>query len=285
MKSNMTKTKKTNIHLPLVVTGYVMFSLLVIGTLISTTIPFGIILFHPKVLHYNVAVMLIAFTVGALLPVLLGYVIGGHSVKTKSKLNHHFTGMLFGLLSYWIMILLSVFITLPAEFSQDNRNASLVIMNLLPSVGVAVIASILAVGHVRSRHAKKDIIGYRPFSALLMASIVGLSLWSLIQNVMTNSVSVYSFVPLVIVAVIGLVTYATLRKVELNKYDKVAWVAVSISVLFVAMFVSPQFVFAISNYLLPRSTMETQILESVAAYGFALAGWIVYWSKQVKALR
>ena len=285
MKSNMAKTKKISIHLPLVVSGYVLFSLLVIEVLISTTIPFGTMLFNPKVLHNNVAVMLVAFTVGALLPVLLGYIIGDHSLKTKSKLSHHFTGMLFGLLAYWIMIILSALITLPVEFSQDNRNASLIIMNILPSVGVAVIASLLAVAHVRSRHAKQDILEYRPFSALLMASIIGLSLWSLIQSVMTNSVGIYSFVALILVAAIGLVSYVALRKVKLNKYDKVAWSAVSISVLFVAMFVLPQFVSVISDSIHLTPTMETTVIESGVGFVFALAGWIVYWSKQVKALR
>lgn len=281
----MVKTKKKNIHLPLVVTGYVLFSLLVIATLISTTIPFGILLFNPKVLHYNVSIILVAFTVGALLPVLLGYIIGDHSVKTKSKLSHHFTGMLFGLLSYWIMILLSVFIAIPSEFSQDNRNASLMIVNLLPSVGVAVIVSILAVAHVRSHHAKKEILRYRPFSALLVASIVMLPLWLLIQNVMINSVSIYSFVPLILVAVSGLVSYATLRKVKLNKYDKAVWSAVSVSVLFVAMFVLPQFVSAISNYLLQTPTMEMQALVSGVGFVLALVGWSAYWFKQIRALR
>ena len=83
----MIKTKKKNIHAPLVITGYVLFALLVIATLASTTIPFGLLLFNPKVMHVNVAVFLVAFTVGTLLPVVLGYIVGDHSIKTKNKLT------------------------------------------------------------------------------------------------------------------------------------------------------------------------------------------------------
>jgi len=285
MKSDMTKTKKTNIHLPLVVAGYILFSLLVIGTLVSTTIPFGILLFNPRVLHFNVAVTLFALTVGAVLPVFTGYIIGDRSVKTKSKLSHHFTGILFGLLAYWIMILLGSFIAIPSEFLQDNRNARMIVMNLLPAVSVGVIATILSVAHVRSRYVKQDILMYRPFSISLIVSIVILPVLVLVQNVMINSIGVYSFVPLIIVAVSGVVSYVTLHKAKLSANNKVVWSAVSISLLFVAMYVSSQFSSSVLNYLIPRPTMETQVLETALAFGLALVGWIVYWSRQVKALR
>lgn len=285
MKDNMIKTKKQNAHLPLVTIGYILFSLLVIATLISTTIPFGMLLFNPNALHYNVAITLIALTLGALLPALLGYIIGDHSVKTKSKLSHHFTGVLFGLLAYWIMMLLTVFIATPLEFSESNRNINLLIVNLAPSIGVIVIATTLTITHIRSRQANQDIIIYKPFSSLLAASVVILPLWSLIQNIVTNSVSIYTFVPFIIVTVAGSISYLSFGKAKINTYDKVAWSAVSVSVLFVAMFVIPQLLSSISGYLLPRSTMETQTLLNWTGFALAFAAWATYWLKQVKALR
>lgn len=281
----MIKTKKKNALLPLVTVGYILFSLLVIATLISTTIPFGILLFNPNALHHNVTITLIAFTLGALLPSLLGYIIGDHSVKTKGKLNHHFAGVLFGLLAYWIMMLLTVFIATPLEFSESNRNVNLLIVNLAPSIGVAVIATTLAVAHTRSRQAKQDIIKYKPFSTLLIASVVVTPLWSLIQNIVTNSVSIYTFVPFIIVTVAGSISYLSFSKAKINTYDKVTWSAVSVSVLFVAMFAIPQLISSISGYLLPRSTMETQTLLNWTGFALAFTAWATYWLKQVKALR
>jgi len=280
----MIKTKKKNIHAPLVITGYVLFALLIIATLASTTIPFGLLLFNPKVMHVNVAVFLVAFTVGTLLPVVLGYIVGDHSIKTKNKLTHHFTAMLFGLLAYWIMTLLSVFMTAPPQFFAANHNIGLIVENVLPSIGVALITTILAVAHMRSRQSNQEIMKYKPFSVLLIVSIVVLPLWSLIQNIFANSVGLFSFVPLIMLAVSGIISYAALHKAKLNTYDKVVWVAVSVSMLFVATFVLSQFLFAISNYLLPASTMEAQSLVSWVGFGLALTVWGAYWFKQVKSL-
>lgn len=281
----MTKTKNKNTHLPLVATGYILFSLLVIATLISTTIPFGMLFLNPNAMHYNVAITLTALTLGTLLPALLGYIIGDHSVKTKNKLSHHFTGVLFGLLAYWIMILLTVLIATPLEFSESNRNVNLLIVNLTPSIGVVVISAILATAHIRSRQANQDIIKYKPFSTLLIASVVILPLWSLIQNIITNSVSMYTFMPFIIVTVAGFISYVSLGKAKLNAYDKAIWSAVSVSVLFVAIFIMPQLVSATSNSLIPKATMGMQALLNWTSFALALAGWALYWLKQAKSLR
>lgn len=280
----MTKTKKKNIHKPLVVAGYSLFALLVVATLISTTIPFGLLLFNPRVLHINVAVTVISLTIGAILPVLIGYIIGGQSIKTKSKLSHHFTGVLFGLLAYWIMMAISLHMWLPSEVTEGSRNAGILLLNIIPSIGVAIAAAVISIAHVRSRHAKKDIIEYKPFSVLLVAAIIGLPLSSLVQNVIVHNFGIHSFVPIAMVAVLGLISYATLHKTKLSRYEKVNWSAVSLSVLFVAMFVMPQLVFALSNYVIPMSTMEQQALLSVISFFMAITTWFAYWLKQVRAL-
>jgi len=281
----MIKTKNKNIYVPLVITGYVLFALLVIGTLLSTTIPYSILLFNPRVLHFNVAVTLVAFTIGALLPMLVGYSIGDHSIKTKSKLSHHFTGVLFGLFAYWIMILMSVFIAIPSGNYIDDHNLRLIIGNIVPGAVVAIILSILAIAHVRSRQAKQDILAYKPFSLLLITFIIGLQAWGIIQNVLAHNVNFYSFLSIALLVLIGGISYLTLRSVKLSRYNKVVWSVVSVSVLFVAVFVGNQFIFSLFNLIMTMPTMEIQLAESIAILVLAIAGWVVYWSKQVKALR
>ena len=280
----MVKIKKRIVHLPLVVTGYILFFLLVVATLLSTTIPFGRMLFDPRVLHANVAIIAAALTIGAILPALLGYIIGSQSVKSKSKLSHHFNGILLGILGFALMTYWAVLITIPDTLFMD-QNVRIISLNLLPAIGVAIITTILAVMHVRSRNAKQDILEYWPFAVLLIASIFILPLWSLLNNIVTNSISFYSFVTIAIVVVFGLISYVSLRKTHLSRYRKVLWSAVSISVVFVAVYVSYQLVDAIAVYLQPYPTMETQAIESGAGYIVAFTGWVIYWYKQVKALR
>ena len=280
----MVKTAKKNLHSPLIITGYILFTLLIVSTLLSTTIPFGRMLFDPRVLHFNVAVSAIALTIGAVLPVLLGYIIGSQSVKSKSKSSHHFSGILFGLLGYWLMTSWAVLIMIPSDLFSD-QNTRIVLLNLLPGIGVAIITTILAIAHVRSRQAKQEVLEYKPFSVLLIASILIVPLWSLVQNVITNSVNVYSFVSLAIVIFLGAISYASLRKTGLSRYRKMVWSAISVSVVFVTMYVSYQLVYSIANYLNSRPTMEDQAMVSIIGFVLALVGWIIYWLKQVKALR
>jgi len=287
MKGNMAKTKKISMYSPLVVTGYILFSLIVIETLISTTIPLGILLFNPGVLHFNVVVILIGLTVGAILPVLLGFIIGDHAIKNKNKLSHHFAGMSFGLLAYWIMTLMAVSIitTLPNEFLKDDYNARFILTSLLPGIGVALITAILSVAHMRSRHATQDVLMYKPFYVLLIASIAMLPVWSLTQNVMSNSLDVYSFVGLILIFASGIISYATLRKAKLSSREKIVWSAVSISILFICMYTFELLVSSVSNYILRTPTMEMMSLVSWLGFALALVGWSLYWFKQVKTLR
>jgi len=280
----MVKTKKTNPHSPLVITGYILFALLIVAVLLSTTIPFGRMLFDPRVLRNNVAVITVALTVGAILPVFVGYMIGDHSVKSKSRLSHHFSGILFGLLAYWLMTLMSVLVLIPNELSM-GYNARIILINLIPSIGVAFITTILAIAHVRSRQAKHDVLEYKPFSVVLISSIAVLPIWSLVNNIVTNSVNLYTFVSPAIIIGLGLVSYVSLRKTRLSKYGRLTWSAISISVAFVAIYVTSQLVDTVATYIDARPTMESQLIVSGIGLILALAGWIFYWSKQVKSLR
>ena len=284
MESNMAKTKKINPQFPLVVSGYILFALLIIEVLFSTTIPFGRMLFDPRTLHYNVALFMVALTVGALLPTLLGYIVGGHSIKSKTKISHHFNGMLFGLLAFWVMSIFAVIVSIPSEYFATSLTARVILVNLLPSIAVAIITSILAIAHARSRKAKHDILEYKPYSILLIGFIILLPVWSLINNIFTQSVSIYSFVPLIILVVLGLVSYATLRNSKLNISSKVRWSAVSISVAYVALFVLLQFVTELSYFIEERPSMEFMTIVNNTGYVVALIVWIFFWRAQVKSL-
>lgn len=279
----MTKTNKNYIYAPLVTTGYILFGILVIFTFISTTIPFGSSLLNPQSIKLNVTVAMLAFTIGAILPVVVGYVIGDRSVRSKSKLSHHFNGMLFGLLAYWMMTLFAVFI--PINQLSTDQNVRLILANLLPSLVVAVVGTALAIGHIRSTVKSRDLLEYKPFVLLLVVAIIAEPVLSIANNVTTNSINTYSFIPLGIVLLIGFASYSSLAKVRLTSIIRVAWVAVAISVSFVVIYMSNLLESTLSGYLIPYPTMESQTVGSAIAMIVALIGWSVYWAKQTKGLR
>lgn len=166
-------------------------------------------------------------------PAVVGYIIGDHSVKSKSKLSHHFNGMLFGLFAYWCMVLTTVFITVPTQLFPDT-NARLALVNVLPGIFVAIVASVIAGMHVRSKQATLDVLEYRPFVLVFVASIIAMPLLGVINNIVTNSVTVFTFFTPFITLLFGLISYVTLNTSKLSSLQKSAWSAVSLSVLFVA---------------------------------------------------
>lgn len=278
-----TKNKNKNIHTPLVIAGYALFALLLLSVFFSTTLPWTSILSHPNSIKVNVVIAMVSLTIGALLPVVVGYVIGDHSVKSKSKLSHHFNGMLFGLFAYWFMVLTAVFIAIPTQLFPDN-NVRLVLVNLLPGIYVAIVASIIAVMHVRSKQAKLDVLEYKPFVFVFVASIIAMPLFSVINNIATNSVNMFTFFTPLMIVVIGLFAYLTVRKLKLSNLQKLGWSAVSLSVLFVTVFVMNLFESAIISYLW-QPPADVQAVGIWIAFAIAIAGWVLYWTCQVRVLR
>lgn len=274
--------KTNNTHKPLVITGYILFVLLAASVFVSTTLPFATIIAHPQSIKINAMVAMVSLSVGALLPVLVGYFIGDHSVKTKSKLSHHFNGILFGLLAYWWMTLAMVFASIPIHMLADN-NMRLVLTNLVPSIFVAIVTCVIAVMHVRSKRAKYDVLEYQPFVGMLLVSVIAMPLFSVVNNFLTNSVSVYTFVTPLIVTVLGSITYVTLNKHRLSKLQKVAWSTVAVSVLFVMVFVANMFETALASYLW-QPTAEMQGMSTWLAFIAALVAWAIYWIAQRKTL-
>lgn len=280
----MAKTRIANPQSPLVVLGYILFALLIIGVLLSTTIPYGRMLFDPQTLHYNVILIMTSLTVGTLLPALLAYIVGNHFVKSKSKMSHHFNGMLLGLLAFWIMYIFSTVVLIPTEYFASSLTVGIILVNFIPSIAVAIITSIIAIFHVRSHQAKRDILEYKPYSILLIGFIILLPFWSLANSILTQNVNIYSFVTLIITALIGTVSYATLINSKLNLFTKLTWSAISISVAYIALFVLSPFIAGLSQYLDERPSMESMAVENYVVWVLTLIVWILFWRAQVKSL-
>lgn len=239
-------------------------------------------LFQSGTMKLNIVIITLALSVGVILPMLVGYFAGDKAVRSKSKLSHHFNGMLFGMLAYWIMIFFGAFVWIPVEGLPDNTR--IILVNLLPSIAVALVTVVLAVAHMRSKQAKRDVLEYRPFSFSLIVGVVAMPVLSLAQSLIMNSVDVYSFVALGMVALFGGISYASLRNAGMSLSNRLTWSAVSVSVLYIAVYASMSLVTSIAAYLIPYSTMEQQAVVGVVSAISAVAGWIIYWVLQARAL-
>lgn len=275
------KTTALSAYRPLVITGYTLFALLLVSVIFSTIIPFGTILFRPEnVQRFNVGLFLITLTIGALLPTILGYSIGDRAIKTKHRMSHHFNGMLFGLLAFWIMI---TPMSLSGDLLAEFPNVRLIVQNLIPSIAVVIVTSLLAIAHARSRQAQYDLIEYKPFSITLIVAILSLPIAS-IRLYISSDVDTSTVLPFVIPLVLGLISYATLWRSNLTQLGKITWAAVSVSVGFVASYILGQLIPSVAFFFNTTPSAEEQMIISNVSLMVACIGWAIYWVMQVRVL-
>lgn len=156
-----------------VIGGYALFSLTVVGLLVGF-IPWIAFFQDPRVLHWNVLGIMIAFAVSALLPALAGYFLGDKATRNKSHLVHHYNGVLFGVLGFWLATALGM-------LSYTSGVSELLIAvnptwltSVLPVAVTLVILLVVGVLYVRSTGHQTSLLGYGPYKWLLIVSLVGL---------------------------------------------------------------------------------------------------------------
>lgn len=172
---NMAKKQKPEIiHQKVTVwLGYLLFVIMIIAVILSVVIPWSQILLQPYTRHWNVAVLLVTLVAGAILPVLIAYFIGDKTTRDKNKLMHHYNGILFGILAFWIAPLLSfVDSGLIYHLRMSNIHDVVVsVITLWPVLVTVIILTVLAVAHSRS-HKNGSVLIYKPYQYLLLAAIV-----------------------------------------------------------------------------------------------------------------
>ncbi len=272
-----------NISTPLIITGYVLYCMLIIAVLLSTTIPFGMLLSNPHVVVPNVIVSMTALTVGALLPALIGYIAGSKQTKSTSKVSHHFNGMLFGLLAFWLAQLMSMYLTVPVAM-YANHLLGIVAVNVLPSVGVIALIAALAVLHRGSKYAKKDVIEYVPFAITLIATVMLVTLLPTVTALVNETFSLALALPAVFIVFSYGLAYLSILKVRMAGLLRATWAAVAASVLVFAVYVVTLLESSVSVYINPRPTELTQTVEGILSLIFVLSIWLLYWIVQRRRL-
>lgn len=172
--------------------GYGLFIAFVLSVTLSTVIPFSVIAFDSRARHINVIAIMLSLTLSAVLPLILAYIIGDKSTRTKNETSHHFNGVLLGFAAYW----LSVFIGLiNSDLIVDIRHA---VSGPLASVVVCwpVVLTFLIVLWVALNYTLRrrgTLLEHGPYQALLIAGMIAVSAYSLSP--------IYIIVPVVVVGV------------------------------------------------------------------------------------
>jgi MFS family permease len=270
MKKN--KQSSTMIKHTTVVFGYSLFALTILNVVISTVIPWVSIITKPHVLVFNASVFSIALVAGAILPVLLSYILGDRSTHVKNKASHHFNGVLFGVAAYWLSVLFTMFGPYSAPIVRENVSGVLgsTIVNGWPIIATTIIMAFVAVSYARGQKKKSSVLEHRPYQIVLLGGVVANFLYMPISELFGSLenlplISIYAGAIIIFFAV----SYVALSKSQPSRLMCTLLAVVAITMGFVAFTVAAQLLFGLfsaDNFLTPM------LISGV----FGLIVWIGY---------
>ena len=158
-----------------IIFGYSLFATAVVAVILSTVIPWGKLFFNQHVKHMSVLMILIAFVAAAIVPFLVAYIIGDKATRAKNKVTHHYNGVLFGTLAYWLSQLFASIGTLPFQVSGAAVDTTWAapIANMWPIVATIILITIIAVSyHAKKQKVGESVLQYRPYQVLLFLSVI-----------------------------------------------------------------------------------------------------------------
>lgn len=262
-------------------TSYVLFTLVLIGVITSTIIPFMHLLMQPQVLRVNVFIFLISLTAGALLPVIISYITGDVATRSKNKTLHRYNGVIFGLLAWWLAVL---FGTINANYLlvhiQDTFSSvvPVAIANAWPILATAATVSILAYFYHKKATKKHGVIVYKPYQFTLLSVVfivtILLPLSQLLDFGGNASYTIdANYVAISISTCVALlaISLVVLRNTKTTNSEKVILSIIGITIASVALY-------AISQ-LLPYVTLNGNIINtiwSLTPFVISIIIWAIY---------
>lgn len=247
--------------------GYTLFIAAIAAVIASTIIPWSTLLFSPGVRHLNVLSTLFAFVAAAIVPFLVAYIIGDKTTRSKNKLTHHYNGVLFGVMAYWLSLFFSSvgsYTIAPIRKAFPEFWVSSLV-NSWPILATIIVIAIVAVAyHARKQKAGESVLQYRPYQLLLLLSFIApftLTLPQLVDGQLLSSVLNIG-VPAVFIGI----SYATLKKAQSSKRARLTHAIIAVTFGILTM----QFV----AQLIHDITYNTFTTFALIAMGAAV--WVLY---------
>lgn len=192
--------------------------------------------------NYSVTALLVTFVFTAVAPLLVGYLAGDGATRQKSKLVHHYNGVLFGVLGIWLWLAGSSLGSIIHQNVAANSIFEARLYDLAPTALAAIATILLAVSYARSAKRQVSVIDYEPYLWAIVGSVIVALLGISVAVVMSGfwygeniwmGALINLILPLTILLVATLVGYWILGKANGTARERVtkSLVAVGIGII------------------------------------------------------
>lgn len=259
--------------------GYGLFVLLVLGVIISLVIPTLQLLIRPEVNHFNVTVFLISLAAGSLLPMLISYIIGDKASRVKDKTLHHYDGVLFGLLAYWLSLLFGTIgsYTVAPIREAISGVAMAAVFNAWPIIATVITVSIISYFYHRSKRAGSVLL-YKPYMLTFWLTAITVSVLGPLSSILysySDGQYLWSLAWIVGIQVAGFalvvaLSYFAFHKKRLARKEKGMLAIVATTVGLIGLYVVTQLI----PY--PAEAGDLMLTLSILGTVASIAIWVSY---------
>jgi hypothetical protein len=269
-KKHPTQTNRTFKKVT-VVFGYGLFVLAILNLIISTVIPWtGLLLSPYPVQKTNVAVQLVSFIFAVVLPPLVGYILGQKMTHRHDRLTHHFNGVLFGIVAYWV----SVFTGFVAvDTIQPIRNTFsepwATVITSWPIVATLVVMSGLAFYYAHNMKQKDSVLHDRVYQFALFAGVVSIPVYEILFLVRYYDVGSLIYDVVVLAAILGciIISRYAIHRFQPTQKNPLSLSVIAVSVGLITMQLAGEIIALITPWYLTN-----QIGSAIAG----IIAWLLY---------
>lgn len=279
--------QRNNAHMRITVYyGYALFLFVMIGVL-WTLVPWVTFIASSQstsmINDFVGPVLLLCFVFTALAPSLVGYLTGDSATRSKSKLVHHFNGVLFGVLGVWLWVLLTMVVGYSQQWLPASSMLDPIVYGLAPAVIAALVTIALGVRYARVTKHQVSLIDYKPYQVLVISSAVLLVLVTGAAGAIAAQYGefftlmlTYIIVPLLFMLIATSAGYWIIGKAGGDVWERVTRSLVAVGFALLALTIVTQY----AGYL-------SGLRDFLSAYAIVITGgvWLSYLLLMRRALK
>ena len=249
-----------------IIFGYSLFVVALAAVIVSIIIPWSTILLNPTSKHLSVIVILLSFVSASIVPFIVSFIIGDKTTRTRNRVTHHYNGVLFSVLAYWLSIFFSSIGALSPIIRTIPGVWMVAAVNAWPILATIFVITVLALRyHGRTQKTGESVLQYKPYQLLLIASVA--ATLALTQQYLAEGYQVAGGILNIAIPTIFLaIAYLVLSKVHSIKLTRLSSAIIAFSFGFTTMTFAGQF-----GAIIGYSALTTL---SVTIIGLAV--WVLY---------